>query len=154
LRGVFGRELLYPYNTQDSHDRTKQNPAAEAGTISPSESHDAFSWYGIALECLREGDIPAAETHFKALLEANPDYVPGYQMYAQTLAQHNRAEEAKTLLHTGIAAASRQGNQHARSEMEGCWLSLSSWIDFSRHQQAVDERPEANPARMARKEFR
>jgi predicted Zn-dependent protease len=85
---------------------------------------DAFSRYGIALECLREGDISAAETHFKTLLEANPDYVPAYQMYAQTLAQHNRAEEAKALLSRGIAAANRQGNQHARSEMEGMLAQL------------------------------
>ena len=80
---------------------------------------DAFTRYGIALECLREGDLAGAEAHFKSLLEANPDYVPGYQMYAQTLAQHDRAEEAKDLLNKGIAAASRQGNLHARSEMEG-----------------------------------
>jgi predicted Zn-dependent protease len=86
--------------------------------------NDAFSRYGIALECLREGDLPAAETHFKSLLEANPDYVPGYQMYAQTLAEHNRAGEAKALLSRGIAAANRQGNQHARSEMEGLLSEL------------------------------
>jgi len=86
--------------------------------------NDAFSRYGVALECLRQGDIPAAETHFKNLLEANPDYVPGYQMYAQTLAQHNRHAEAKALLVTGIAAANRQGNQHARSEMEGLLAQL------------------------------
>jgi predicted Zn-dependent protease len=85
---------------------------------------DAFSRYGIALECLREGDIQAAETHFKSLLDANPDYVPGYQMYAQTLAQHNRPDEAKALLNRGIAAASRQSNQHARSEMEGLLAQL------------------------------
>jgi predicted Zn-dependent protease len=86
--------------------------------------NDAFSHYGIALECLREGDIPGAELHFKTLLETNPDYVPGYQMYAQTLAEQNRGEEAKTLLNRGIAAASRQGNQHARSEMEGLLAQL------------------------------
>jgi predicted Zn-dependent protease len=86
--------------------------------------NDAFSRYGIALECLREGDILTAEAHFKTLLEANPDYVPGYQMYAQTLAQHSRAEEAKALLSKGIAEASRQGNQHARSEMEGLLAQL------------------------------
>lgn len=86
--------------------------------------NDAFTRYGIALECLREGDIAGAETHFKVLLQANPDYVPGYQMYAQTLAQHDRAEEAKALLNSGIAAAIRQGNQHARSEMEGLLTQL------------------------------
>jgi predicted Zn-dependent protease len=86
--------------------------------------NDAFSRYGIALECLRENDLPAAEAHFKTLLEANPDYVPGYQMYAQTLAQNGRNEEAKSLLNQGIDAASRQGNQHARSEMEGLLSQL------------------------------
>jgi predicted Zn-dependent protease len=86
--------------------------------------NDAFSRYGIALECLREDDISGAEMHFKTLLEANPDYVPGYQMYAQTLVQHNRAEEAKVLLSRGITAANRQGNQHARSEMEGLLAQL------------------------------
>jgi hypothetical protein len=39
-------------------------------------------------------------------------------MYAQSLAQQNRSEEAKVLLSSGVAAATRQGNQHARSEME------------------------------------
>ncbi len=81
--------------------------------------NDSFSRYGVALECLREGDLAAAESHFKTLLESNPEYVPGYQMYAQTLAQNNRAAEAKALLTRGIEAANRQGNQHARSEMEG-----------------------------------
>lgn len=85
---------------------------------------DAFSRYGIALECLRENDLAGAELHFKALLQANPDYVPAYQMYAQALAQHNRTAEAKTLLNSGIAAATRQGNQHARSEMEGLLTQL------------------------------
>ena len=85
---------------------------------------DAFTRYGIALECLRENDLPGAEIHFKALLRANPDYVPGYQMYAQTLAEHNRTDEAKALLNSGIAAATRQGNQHARSEMEGLLMQL------------------------------
>ncbi len=85
---------------------------------------DPFSRYGIALECLRENDLAGAELHFKALLQANPDYVPAYQMYAQTLAQQNRPEEAKVLLNSGIAAANRQGNQHARSEMEGLLTQL------------------------------
>jgi predicted Zn-dependent protease len=80
---------------------------------------DAFTLYGIALEFLRERDLVAAEKYFKELLQTNPEYVPGYQIYAQTLAEHDRAEEAKDLLNKGIAAASRQGNQHARSEMEG-----------------------------------
>ena len=86
--------------------------------------NDAFTRYGIALECIKEGDLPAAESHFQSLLKANPDYVPGYQMYAQTLAQNHRADEARSILTRGIQAAIRAGNAHARSEMEGLLDSL------------------------------
>jgi len=86
--------------------------------------NDAFTLYGIALECANTGDLPSAETHFRALLLSNPDYVPGYQMYAQTLARNSRAQEAKTILSQGIQAAIRVGNQHARSEMEGLLTEL------------------------------
>lgn len=86
--------------------------------------NDAFSRYGIALECVKEGDLAAAESHFRTLIRSNPDYVPGYQMYAQTLVQNDRAQEAKTILAQGIQAAIRAGNQHARSEMEGLVASL------------------------------
>ena len=86
--------------------------------------NDAFSRYGIAMECAKEGDLAGAETHFQELIRANPDYVPGYQMYAQTLAQNSRAEEAKAVLAQGIQAATRQGNQHARSEMEALLSDL------------------------------
>jgi predicted Zn-dependent protease len=86
--------------------------------------NDAFTRYGIALECVREGDLPSAESHFKTLLQSNPDYVPAYQMYAQTLAQNQRPDDAKSVLTEGIKAATRQGNQHARSEMEGLLMQL------------------------------
>ena len=86
--------------------------------------NDAFTLYGLALECVNQGDFPSAETYFRTLLTGNPDYVPGYQMYAQTLAQNDRVEDAKALLGQGIQAAIRLGNQHARSEMEGLLTEL------------------------------
>ena len=85
---------------------------------------DAFSRYGLALACIQEGDIAAGESHFATLLKNNPDYVPGYQMYAQTLAKNNRLEEARAVLSQGIEAANRANNQHARSEMEGLLAEL------------------------------
>lgn len=87
--------------------------------------NDAFTLYGIALECANSGDFAGAESHFRSLLQSNPDYVPGYQMYAQTLAQNDRAEEAKAILAQGIQAAARIGNQHARTEMEGLLSELA-----------------------------
>jgi predicted Zn-dependent protease len=85
---------------------------------------DAFTLYGLALECINGGDPESAESYFRKLLQANPQYVPGYQMYAQTLAQNNRADEAKSILTQGIQAATRAGNQHARSEMEALLSDL------------------------------
>ena len=79
---------------------------------------DAFSLYGLAMECMNSGDTAAADTHFRALLERNADYIPAYLMYGQLLARESRASEAKLILSTGIAAAAKKGDQHARSEME------------------------------------
>ena len=48
---------------------------------------DSFSRYGLALECSSTGDIAAADTHFRALNDRHPDYIPAYLMYAQMLAR-------------------------------------------------------------------
>jgi len=84
-----------------------------------SNSEDAFSRYGLALECMNGGDWAAADQHFRALIEQNPDYVPAYLMYAQMLVRESRQEEAREILTSGITAASKKGDSHARSEMEG-----------------------------------
>ncbi|PYT63968.1 MAG: hypothetical protein DMG35_02190 [Acidobacteria bacterium] len=86
---------------------------------------DAFSRYGLAIECMNSRDAAAADQHFRALFERNPDYVPGYLMYAQFLAREQRAPEARQVLSSGIAAATKAGNQHARSEMEALFNELA-----------------------------
>jgi predicted Zn-dependent protease len=86
---------------------------------------DAFSRYGLALECIKDGDSAAADQHFRALIERNADYIPGYQMYGQFLAREERKEEARKVLTAGIAAATKAGNQHARSEMEALFNELA-----------------------------
>ena len=79
---------------------------------------DAFSRYGLAVECMNNGDPAAADEHFRVLLHGNADYVPAYLMYAQLLLRESRGAEARRVLSTGIAAADKKGDQHARSEME------------------------------------
>jgi predicted Zn-dependent protease len=88
--------------------------------------NDAFSRYGLAMECIREEDRAAADKHFRMLLENHADYVPSYLMYAQMLVQQERIPEAKSVLTTGIDAATRQMNQHARSELEALLSEISS----------------------------
>jgi predicted Zn-dependent protease len=86
--------------------------------IVANKPDDAFSRYALALECVKDSDSAAAEQHFRALIERNSDYIPGYQMYGQFLVREERNEEARNVLAAGIAAAAKAGNQHARSEME------------------------------------
>jgi Tfp pilus assembly protein PilF len=85
---------------------------------------DAFSRYGLALECMNSGDTATAEIHFRELLQRNGDYVPGYLMFAQLLAKQSRADDARAILTQGIAAASRSANGHAQSEMESLLAEL------------------------------
>lgn len=86
---------------------------------------DAFSRYGLAMECMNGGDTAAADMHFRALIERNADYVPAYLMYGQLLSRESRTDEAREILSTGIAAAAQKNDAHARSEMESLLNELS-----------------------------
>ena len=79
---------------------------------------DAFARYGLAMAYASEGNTEQALAEFDRIISDTPDYVPAYQMSAQTLAKLGRTEEALARLHTGIAAANRTNNQHALAEME------------------------------------
>src|SRR5437868_3909756 len=72
---------------------------------------DAFSLYGLAMECMNSGDPAAAAEHFRALLERNADYIPAYLMYAQLLARESRTSDAKQILSTGITGAGFAGEE-------------------------------------------
>jgi len=85
---------------------------------------DAFARYGLAMECANSGDAAAADENFKALLNSHPEYVAGYFQFGQFLAKSGRAEEARSTLNAGIAAARRAGDDHARSEMEAALAEL------------------------------
>ena len=79
---------------------------------------DAFARYGLAMAYAAEGKTDEALREFETTTEHNPDYVPAYQMSAQTLLKLGRTEEAKVRLEAGLAACKRTGNAHAASEME------------------------------------
>jgi predicted Zn-dependent protease len=86
---------------------------------------NAFARYGLAMEHVSQGSPEAALAEFTTLIGHNPDYVPAYQMSAQTLVKLGRTEDALTRLHEGIAAANRTGNQHALAEMEAMREDIS-----------------------------
>ena len=91
--------------------------AALSGILAQDPTN-AFARYGLAMELVAQSRVPEALTEFARCIADNPDYVPAYQMSAQTMAAAGQTSCALARLHEGIAAANRTGNQHALAEMD------------------------------------
>jgi predicted Zn-dependent protease len=117
-KAEFGFRNANPYNTKAPMSEQKKSRRQMLEEFVVEKPDDAFSRYGLAIECMNSGDASAAESNFRALLERNPDYVPAYLMFAQMLARESRTSDAKQVLSSGIVAAIRKGDEHARSEMD------------------------------------
>ena len=79
---------------------------------------DSFARYGLAMAHLSEGRPDDALLEFHTAIQTNPEYVPAYQMSAQTLAKLHSNEEATERLRAGLLVAERTGNRHAAAEMQ------------------------------------
>jgi predicted Zn-dependent protease len=87
---------------------------------------DPFLRYGVAVQCLREGDVEEGRQRLMALLEDHPDdQVAAYQQLGQSYAEAGEATAAVHVLRTGIAKAKAKGDSHAAAEMEQWLASLS-----------------------------
>jgi predicted Zn-dependent protease len=84
-----------------------------------SEPDDVFLRYALAKACVSEGNLEAGLREFRAVLVADPDYVPAYFQMAQALAESGQIEPARLALTDGIATARRVGDAHAEAEMTG-----------------------------------
>lgn len=94
--------------------------------ILAANPNDTFARYGLAMELVSQKKIDEALAAFDQCIDSNPDYVPAYQMSAQTLAANGHPEQAIARLHHGIGAANRTGNQHALAEMSALREELSA----------------------------
>ena len=79
---------------------------------------DSFARYGLAMAYAAESRNDEALAEFAKITSTDPDYVPAYQMSAQTLLKLGGTESAKNRLTAGLAACQRTGNTHAASEMQ------------------------------------
>ena len=86
---------------------------------------DTFARYGLAMEYVKAGEYEAAVAEFRALLAASPDQVSAYFQAGQTLEKLGRPEEAIRMYTQGIEAATRQGNTHARDQLQTALELLS-----------------------------
>jgi predicted Zn-dependent protease len=81
---------------------------------------DTFLRYGLAIQCLREGDVEEGRSRLLALIADHPeDQVAAYQQLGQSYLETSESARAIEVLGKGIEKANRQGDLHAAAEMEG-----------------------------------
>jgi predicted Zn-dependent protease len=86
---------------------------------------DTFLRYGLAVQCLREGDLEEGRARLQALVADHPDdQVAAYQQLGQSYAETGEHDMARATLGIGIAKAQARGDWHAVSEMTQLLESL------------------------------
>ena len=81
---------------------------------------DTFLRYGLAMQCLREGDVDEGRSRLKSLIADHPDdQVAAHQQLGQSYLDEGEHAPAREAFEAGIALAKRRGDHHAAAEMEG-----------------------------------
>ena len=86
---------------------------------------NTFARYGLAME-LAKSNPQAAWVHFDYLLKHHADYAATYYQAGVFLLNQRRTEEARKVLAAGVEITARQGNQHARQELQTALDELES----------------------------
>ncbi|MFN3595826.1 MAG: tetratricopeptide repeat protein [Rubricoccaceae bacterium] len=84
---------------------------------------DAFTRFALAQEYRKLGSLAEAIACFEALVEDQPDYVGTYYHLGALYEETGRADEARATYRSGIAVATRQGDAHARAELQSALLA-------------------------------
>jgi predicted Zn-dependent protease len=93
--------------------------------ILSKKPNDTFTRYALAIELVARGRVDDGLSQFNTIIAENPDYVPAYQMSAQTMIKANRTGVAFERLEAGIAAAARTGNRKAFAELQAMLDDIS-----------------------------
>jgi thioredoxin-like negative regulator of GroEL len=87
---------------------------------------DPFLRYGLAVQCLHDGDVEEGRQRLRALIADHPDdQVAAYQQLGQSLADGAEAAAAIETLRVGVKKARARGDSHAADEMEQILASVS-----------------------------
>jgi predicted Zn-dependent protease len=90
-----------------------------------AEPSDTFLRYGLAMQCLREGDVELGRAQLRALIADHPDdQIAAYQQLGQSHLEAGEVDEASRILKVGILKARAKGDSHAAGEMEGFLATL------------------------------
>jgi predicted Zn-dependent protease len=79
---------------------------------------EPFVRYALAMELRTVGQLQEAWQIFEALLKAQPDYLAAYAPATDTLVSLGRREDARALCRAGIEHCERQGQAHARDQLQ------------------------------------
>jgi Tfp pilus assembly protein PilF len=73
--------------------------------------------YSLGLEYAKAGDLARAVEHLREAVARDPDYSAAWKVLGKSLAEMQRADEAKEAFRLGIEAARRKGDRQAEKEM-------------------------------------
>lgn len=105
-------------------EKSTRRRALEASLAENPE--DTFLRYGVALQCLREGDLEEGRERLLALIGDHPDdQVAAYQQLGQSYLDTGESERAAETLRLGIGKARARGDAHAAAEMQGLLETIS-----------------------------
>ena len=85
---------------------------------------DSFSRYALALEYVKAGQPEDARREFEYVRDNDPSYVATYFQLAQLYRSLGLKHEAEMTYRSGITVASKAGDGHTQSELEGALESL------------------------------
>jgi predicted Zn-dependent protease len=105
-------------------EKSKKRLLLEASLA--EDPHDSFLRYGLAMQCLRDGDTDEGRNRLKSLISDHPESsVAAYQQLGQSYAETDELEHARYWLVLGIEKARKAGENHAAAEMSGILDTLN-----------------------------
>lgn len=83
---------------------------------------DPFTRFALAQEHLKRGEADEALAFFEGLVRDRPDYVGTYYHLGKLYEALGRGDDARATYRSGIDAAVRVNDAHARAELQGALL--------------------------------
>ena len=104
-------------------DKSPRRLSLEASLA--DDPSDTFLRYGLAMQCLRDGDLDEGRDRLIVLIADHPaDQIAAYQQLGQSYYENGDLDEARAILQKGIARAKASGDFHAAAEMDGILVLL------------------------------